>query len=145
MVCREASSGVPWDFVTAIHWTSFSNIFLSVFRNIFLWTSKDQPKKINISTGFMNAWKCVLNWTRFLMHLNLHTETPRQLLIRACYCNVCTLHRQRESNLRLIKILSKQKANTGRLGLVLIYLFTAICSVRVVLLFILGHYYASWL
>ena len=23
------------------------------------------------------------------MHLNLHTETPRQLLIRACYCNVC--------------------------------------------------------
>src|SRR4029434_10358187 len=23
---------------------------------------------------------------RFLMHLNLHTETPHQLLLRACYC-----------------------------------------------------------
>src|SRR4029434_5013365 len=100
------------------------------------------------------------------MHLNLHTETPRQLLIRACYCSVCTLHRQRESNFRLIKILSKRKASTGkrqpnftgaevelllqnvdvsilfhydysistRLSLVLIYLFTAICSVRIVLL-----------
>ena len=47
------------------------------------------------------------------MHLNLHTEKPRQLLIRACNCNVCTLNRQRESNFRLIKIMSKRKANTG--------------------------------
>src|SRR4029434_3101283 len=43
------------------------------------------------------------------MHLNLHTEMPRQLLIRACNCNVCTLHRQHESNFRLIKIMSKRK------------------------------------
>src|SRR4029434_6853684 len=48
------------------------------------------------------------------MHLNQHTETPRQLLIRACYCNVCTLHRQRESNFRLIRIMSKWKASTGK-------------------------------
>src|SRR4029434_10936343 len=46
------------------------------------------------------------------MHLNLHTEMPRQLLIRACNCNVCTLHRQHESNFRLIKIMSKRRAST---------------------------------
>src|SRR4029434_8532734 len=103
------------------------------------------------------------------MHLNLHTEKPRQLLIRPCNCNVCTLHRQRESNFRLIKIMSKQKASTGKPrpnftgaevevmlqnvevsilfhygyihpSLVLIYLFTAICSVHIVLLFMLGHH-----
>src|SRR4029434_2063813 len=101
------------------------------------------------------------------MHLNLHTETPRPLLIRACYCNVCTLHRKCESNFRLIKIMSMRAPvnftaaevevlwqNVGvsilfhygyihRLSLVLIYLFTAICSVRIVLLFMLGHHDGS--
>src|SRR4029434_8810923 len=48
------------------------------------------------------------------MHLNLHTETPCHLLIRACNCNVCTLHRQHESNLKLIKIMSKRKASNGK-------------------------------
>src|SRR4029434_8214158 len=85
------------------------------------------------------------------------------------------IHGERESNLRLIKIMSKWKANAGgapasksrpnslvqrwryccrmwmfpfystiavstRLSLVLIYLFTYICSFRVVLLFVLGHH-----
>src|SRR4029434_4509376 len=48
---------------------------------------------------------------RVLIYLNLHTETPRQLLIRACNCNLCTLHRQRKSNFRLIKI---EPVNTGK-------------------------------
>ena len=51
----------------------------------YLLTNLKRPTSEKISAGFMNAWKCVLNWKRFLMHLNLHTETPRQLLIRACY------------------------------------------------------------
>ena len=92
-------------------WTSFSKHFLTCpFK--YLLTNLERPTSEKISAGFMNAWKCVLNWTRFLMHLNLHTETSRQLLIRACYCNVCTLHRQHKSNFRLIKIMSKTRTHT---------------------------------
>src|SRR4029434_7061702 len=46
-----------------------------------------------------------LYWNRF--HIGTSSRYPT-LLIRACYCNVCTLHRQRESNFRLIKIMSKR-------------------------------------
>src|SRR4029434_2745781 len=94
----------------------------------------------------------------------------------APYNGMCTLHRQRENNFRLIKIMSKRKANTSKRrpnftgeemevllqnvdvsilfhygyiyaiefsAYLFIYLFTAICSVRIVLLFILGHHNAS--
>src|SRR4029434_2618836 len=75
-------------------WTSFSNIFLSVFLNIFLPTSKDQPEK---------------------------RSPPDSLTCGNVFLNCQS-------------VLS---------CLVLIYLFIAICSVRVVLLFILRHYDAS--
>ena len=86
------------------------------YDNTFLRTSEKQRKK-NISAGFMNAWKCVitqqkcselcspgrgfLNKKRVLVHLNLHTYTPRQLLIRARNrSDVCSRNRPnpRESN-----------------------------------------------
>ena len=35
-MCREASSGVPWDSVTAIHWTSFSNIFKCLLKYLLM-------------------------------------------------------------------------------------------------------------
>ena len=80
------------------HWASFSNIFWSFFWNISYGLQKKQRKK-KTSDKFMNVWKCVptqqkcselcstgrvfLNWKRVLVLLNLHTYTPRQLLIRA--------------------------------------------------------------
>ena len=108
------------------------------------------------------------------VHLNLHTYTPHQLLIRARNrSDVCSWNRIHVKATRK-QVMSKRKASTGlvnadltspvqrwryccrmkmcpfystlaistRLSLVLtgIYLFTYICSVRVVLLFILGHH-----
>ena len=87
-------------------WTSFSKHFLTCLIK-YLLTNLKRPTSEKISAGFMNAWKFVLNWTRFLMHLNLHTETPRQLLIRACYY-AHTPQATRKQLQRLIKIISKQ-------------------------------------
>ena len=119
--------------------------------------------------------RIILHLMLVLVHLNLHTFTPRQLLIRTRNRSAVCSQNPRESNSKATqsKVISKRKANTGgaevskqrpnftgaevevllqiadvsilfhydniHLSLVLIYLFTDICSVRVVLLFMFGH------
>ena len=67
---------------TTSYWASFSNIFRSFFAWKCFFT---QPKRSQLCSP---EWR-FLNWTHVLVHLNLHTYTPHQLLIRA---------RNRESN-----------------------------------------------
>ena len=93
----------PLTTFTCRQWASFSNIFLSFFWNVSYGLRKNNVRKIRLheqihEDKFMNTWKCVptqqmfselcsgkgfLSWNRVLVLLNLHTYTPRQLLIRA--------------------------------------------------------------
>ena len=73
--------------------------FLLQFSSEMFLTGFGKQRKKKTSAKFMNAWKCVptqqkfselcspgrvfLSWKRVLVLLNLHTYTPRQLLIRA--------------------------------------------------------------
>ena len=80
--------------------------FLKFLLKCFLRASEKQRKE-KTSDKFMNAWKCVPTqqkcselcspgrvFNRVLVHLNLHTYTPRQLLIRARNrCDVCSGNR----------------------------------------------------
>ena len=99
--------------------------FLKFLLKCFLRASEKQRKK-KTSDKFMNAWKCVptqqkcseLNWKRVLVLLNLHTYTPRQLLIRARNrSDVCSQNREnpRESISKATQstVMSKLKANSG--------------------------------
>ena len=98
-----------------------------IFRKCSEVSSENQRKK-KISARFMNAWKCVLtqpkcsqlcshewgflNWKRVLVHLDLHTYTPCQLLIRARNSSdVCSRNwpNPRESNSKA----SHVKAESG--------------------------------
>ena len=87
--------------------------FLKFLLKCFLRASEKQHKK-KTSAKFMNAWKCVptqqtfselcspgkvfLSWKRVFVLLNLHTYTPRQLLVRACNSSdVCSQNREWDS------------------------------------------------